>query len=95
MPTHSNMETTNHRHLARQRQKNSFILNGLSDLPCSSCRSRSMFILFVLSLMGKDYLKISTPSVVNSEASDIQKEVERTLLPFTVEWRARTSLGST
>jgi hypothetical protein len=29
------------------------------------------------------------------EAMDIQNEVERTLLPLTVDWRARYSLGAT
>ena len=33
--------------------------------------------------------------VVSSEASDIQKDAERTLFPFTVAYRARTELGST
>lgn len=35
------------------------------------------------------------PIEVNNDASEIQKEVERTLLPFTVDWRAFTALGST
>jgi len=30
-----------------------------------------------------------------SEVSEIQNEVDRTLLPFTVDCRARTSFGST
>ena len=33
--------------------------------------------------------------VVSSEASDIQKEAERTLLPLTVACRALIELGST
>ena len=32
---------------------------------------------------------------VSNEASEIQKEVERTLLPLTVDWRDLTLLGST
>lgn len=32
---------------------------------------------------------------VNKEASEIQKEVLRTLFPFTVDCRALVSLGST
>lgn len=31
----------------------------------------------------------------NSDANEIQKDDERTLLPFTVDWRARILLGST
>lgn len=33
--------------------------------------------------------------VVRSDASDSQKEVERTLLPLTVDYRDFVSLGST
>ena len=41
------------------------------------------------------YLKMSTATEVSSEASEIQNEVLSTLLPFTVLWRARISLGAT
>lgn len=33
--------------------------------------------------------------LVNKEVNDIQKEADRTLFPFTVDWRARMELGST
>ena len=35
------------------------------------------------------------PMEVNSDANEIQNEVERTLFPLTVDWRDLTSLGST
>jgi len=41
------------------------------------------------------YFTMSTAMVVMSEASEIQNEVERTLLPFTVACRFFVSLGST
>ncbi len=34
-----------------------------------------------------DYLNTRTATVVSSEASEIQNEVERILLPLTVDWR--------
>ena len=41
------------------------------------------------------YLKIKTDKEVSIETKENQKEVERTLLPFTVDWRARMPFGST
>ena len=35
------------------------------------------------------------PIEVSNDAREIQNEVDRTLLPFTVDWRAFTALGST
>lgn len=32
---------------------------------------------------------------VSSDANEIQNDVERTLLPLTVDWRAFTAFGST
>ena len=40
-------------------------------------------------------LRIITVTEVRTEVSESQKEVERILLPFTVDWRARVLFGST
>ena len=40
-------------------------------------------------------LNIRIATDVSNEASEVQKEVERTLLPLTVDWRAFMSFGST
>ena len=54
-----------------------------------------LLLFFVLGVLLFGYLTKRTVTVVISETSDIQKVAESTLLPFTVDWRARIEFGST
>ena len=80
-------EIANQYHLDRHKYSKSCILTkssvcfGLFDVADMLCKN--------------NYFTNKTVMVVNKEARDIQKEVERTLFPLTVDWRARTELGST
>ena len=67
-------------------------------------REMELLLLFIAGIMSlyvslaiarPGQLNTRMPMDVSNEANEIQKEVERTLLPLTVDWRAFTLLGST
>lgn len=86
-------EIANHHHFERQRYRKSRRLKDSSWLMSISS--------LVFSITVKVYLLLEIAFITirdtddARDASEIQKEVERTLLPLTVEVLAFTSLGST